>query len=300
MFHGGNLFNHYIKCKDNFTELDCLRSITSILKGLAYLEEKKIIHRDIKPANIVLKQDNEIDNCFLIDFGLSVHSEDIVQKDAAIELMVGTPGYMAPEILRGETYDMRADVFSAGCTLYLLLFEKQLFYLKDKRECLELNRKCPFDKTLKEDLKKFCHDFDEGTLDLLKLMTQKDPKKRPYASELLKHPIIKVAEDFKNKMAKNDNLSKPKNNTTTASPTNKSKKAMGSMFNKIKEAFNNGSKSKSLKEFPSNKLTTNSGLSKLQTKGFKECVYVNCLPKTMEEMSDFVSDASTRSGMSIC
>jgi serine/threonine protein kinase len=66
---GDNLFDHYIKHKDNFCELDCLRVIRSVLKGLAYLEKKEIIHRDIKPANIVLKEENDIDNCTIIDFG---------------------------------------------------------------------------------------------------------------------------------------------------------------------------------------------------------------------------------------
>ena len=63
LFVGGNLLDHYCSCKDDFSELDGLRTIHSVLKGLAYLEKKQIIHRDIKPNNLVLKQKNDIDNC---------------------------------------------------------------------------------------------------------------------------------------------------------------------------------------------------------------------------------------------
>ena len=206
---------------------------------------------------------------------------------------------MAPEMLKGESYDYKVDVFSAGCTLYLLLFEKQLFYLKDKKECLELNKKCPFDKTLKADLKKFSHEFDSGTLDLLKQMTKKDPKERPYASELLNHPIIKVAEDFKDKMNKQKNVPKARIALKGAQHGTQTKKEAGSVFNKIKDVFSSESRSKSMKIFPKEKLTTESDSpysSKLKTRSFKELVYVNCEPKEMNAMSKFVSNASTNTG----
>ena len=255
-FHGGNLFEHYISCKDSFTELDCLRVITSGLKGLAYLEKKQIIHRDIKPANMVLKEKNDIDNCTIIDFGLSVKTSDIMIKDSAVELVVGTPGYMAPEMLRGKAYDCKVDVFSLGCTLYLLLFEKQLFYLKDKRECLELNKQCPFEKTLKHDLKDKVHMFDNGTMDLLRQMTKKDPSERPYASELLNHPIIRVAEEFKDQITKKQNIKKTNLTSMPTEPSSMTKKKLGSVLKKIKDTFSRQSKSKNLKEFPVEKLTT--------------------------------------------
>lgn len=201
-------------------------------------------------------------------------------------------------MLQGENYDYKVDVFSAGCTLYLLLFEKQLFYLKDKKECLKLNKECPFDKTLKADLKKFSHEFDDGTIDLLKLMTKKDPKERPYASELLEHPIIKVAEEFRTKMDMQKNVpTRIASEGATLSP--KTKKEAGSVFKKIKDVFSSKSRSKSLKIFPKEKLTTvNSRPDSptLKTSSFKELVYVNCEPKEMHAMSKFVSNASTNTG----
>lgn len=203
-------------------------------------------------------------------------------------------------MLKGETYDYKVDVFSAGCTLYLLLFEKQLFYLKDKKECLELNKKCPFDKTLKADLKKFSHEFDSGTLDLLKLMTKKDPKERPYASELLNHPIIKVAEDYSSKMNTSKLVPKARIALKGGQLSPLTKKEAGSVFHKIKDVYSSGNRSKSMKIFPKEKSNTENkpqpNCGKLKTASFKELHYVNCLPKEMSSMSKFISNASTNTG----
>lgn len=85
-----------------------------IASGLAYAHSKGIIHRDLKPANIML-DDNQ--NAYLTDFGLAkmVRGEGDSTKSGHI---VGTVTNMAPEQLRGETLDHRADIYSLGIILY--------------------------------------------------------------------------------------------------------------------------------------------------------------------------------------
>lgn len=287
---GGNLFNHYVKNQANFTELDCLRVITSVLKGLAYLETKQIIHRDIKPANLVLKEENDIDNCVIVDFGQSVHSSDIEKNDRNIEYKVGTPGYIAPEILKGEVYDCNADVFSAGATLYLLSFERQLFYLNDKKECLDLNKQCPFNRTLKKSLQELNHDFDKGTIDLLRLMCEKDPKKRPYASQLLDHPIIKVAEQFTIKATAVEKKVKI-SSSSKANVADNVKKT--SIFSKIRNVFtkkqNIGTKIEDKNSLRKANKTSSSGSKEtMSSSESNEIVYINCSSRSNEERAGFV------------
>jgi len=115
---------------------------------------------------------------------------------------------------------------------------------------------------------------------------------------------MKVTEDYKTKIAKKENLSNSKSVNCSQKPKTNSKKATGSIFNKIKVIFSDESRSKSLKEFPNQKATTRIDkavrFTTLQTNSFKDLVYVNCLPKTLDEMSDFVSNASTKSGTDSC
>lgn len=82
----------------------------------------QIVHLDIKPGNILLDQD---DNLKLGDFGLArMLRNGVVYPDAP---GVGTPGYMSPEQLLGQPLDVRTDVFSLGCVLYLLLTGRPAF-----------------------------------------------------------------------------------------------------------------------------------------------------------------------------
>ena len=84
------------------------------LRGLAYLHvEQRTIHRDVKAANLLVAADGVVK---LADFGVSAALETSTART-----IIGTPHWMAPEVIAGAGYDARADVWSLGVTCYELL-----------------------------------------------------------------------------------------------------------------------------------------------------------------------------------
>ncbi|CAO3423985.1 protein kinase domain-containing protein [Azospirillum endophyticum] len=95
--------------------------MAAVLDALAFAHARNVIHRDIKPANIVVEDDLTPK---LADFGIAqISSSDLTQAGD----LLGTPAYMAPEVLRGEKADARSDLFSAGVVLYYLLAQRRPF-----------------------------------------------------------------------------------------------------------------------------------------------------------------------------
>ena len=92
--------------------------------GLQHAHERGMVHRDIKPANLILARDGKKAIVKVLDFGLAkVTSEG--QTDSGLTRegqMLGTPDYIAPEQIRdAQSADIRADIYSLGCTFYYLL-----------------------------------------------------------------------------------------------------------------------------------------------------------------------------------
>jgi tetratricopeptide (TPR) repeat protein len=95
-----------------------LEIVRRLCDALAFLHGEGIVHRDIKPENIVIRSDGEP---VIVDFGLAAQFAGRVAREVVASgenTKAGTYGYMAPEQLRGELVDARADLYSLGCILY--------------------------------------------------------------------------------------------------------------------------------------------------------------------------------------
>jgi len=108
----------YLAQYDKKIPLDKIKHITKyLLKGLSYLHDNGIIHRDLKPENILINEEQDI--LKLVDFGIStkVKESETFKK----RTMLGTPWYMAPEIIMEKPYAYEADIWSVGCIIFELV-----------------------------------------------------------------------------------------------------------------------------------------------------------------------------------
>ena len=106
---------------------DLLDTATAIARALAAAHEGNVLHRDLKPENVIRVQDTGIEGAGIkiVDFGLARFGDPDAGAASATQLtapgaMLGTPGYMAPEQIRGEPVDFRADIFAFGVLLFEL------------------------------------------------------------------------------------------------------------------------------------------------------------------------------------
>jgi len=101
------------------------RIVAQLCEVLQAAHDEGIIHRDLKPANLMITDpDTPKERIKVMDFGLAKLIDDpATQKvtDTNVDFAVGTPGYIAPEQVRGETMDHRGDLYSVGVMMYELL-----------------------------------------------------------------------------------------------------------------------------------------------------------------------------------
>jgi serine/threonine-protein kinase len=120
-FLKGEDLQHRLTRPDPMSLSRKLEIATEICDGLAYAHRRGLIHRDIKPANIFITDEGVVK---ILDFGLA---RMVTSELTASNMMLGTLNYMAPEQIRGERIDHRADIFSFGVVLYEILSGRKAF-----------------------------------------------------------------------------------------------------------------------------------------------------------------------------
>jgi len=99
------------------------RTAAQIAAALEVAHEKGLVHRDVKPSNVILTSE---DHVYLTDFGLAKRAETAAGL-TAVDQMLGTVDYVAPEQIEGSQPDARGDVYALGCVLYEMLMGEPPF-----------------------------------------------------------------------------------------------------------------------------------------------------------------------------
>ena len=176
---GGELFDRIIE-REKYTERDARDAMENICSALAYLHAHNITHRDIKPENLLLAAAADDAPIKLADFGFARQGFD------QMKTACGTPGYVAPEILKNKGYDSGAvDMWSAGVILYILLCGFPPFYEEELPALFDqiLHARYDFPSPWWDSISKEAKSLVQALLTL-------DPKKRMTADEVLKQPWV--------------------------------------------------------------------------------------------------------------
>ncbi|CAN6287204.1 unnamed protein product [Urochloa humidicola] len=179
---GGELFDRIV-ARGRYTERAAAAAARTVAEVVRACHAHGVMHRDLKPENFLYAGKSEDAQLKAIDFGLSV----FFRPGERFTEIVGSPYYMAPEVLR-RNYGPEVDIWSAGVILYILLCGVPPFWAETEqgvarailRGSLDLQRE-PWPR------------ISEGAKSLVRQMLQMDPKKRPTAQQVLEHPWVQNA-----------------------------------------------------------------------------------------------------------
>ena len=180
---GGSVSDIMRLRKKTLKETEIATILRDTLEGLVYLHARRKIHRDIKAGNILLNSEG---HAKLADFGVAGQLTDTMAKRNTV---IGTPFWMAPEVIQEIGYDCQADIWSLGITALEMAEGKPPYGdIHPMRAIFMIPSKPP--PTFKRP-----ELWSSQLIDFISKCLVKNPDKRATAAELLKHEFIRSAPD---------------------------------------------------------------------------------------------------------
>jgi len=190
----GSAVDLMLSMERTLSEVEVSTIMKMVLKGLIHMHKLNLIHRDIKGANILLSEDGYAK---LGDFGVGIQMSDEEYRTSK----KGSPYWMSPQVILKKNYDMKTDIWSLGITCLELVEGQPPYSNLSPQEVLEkIAVKPPKAKDIINEM-----EHTSNFINFVNLCLEIDPKKRPSADVLIKHPFIKElakGEDYLKKLIK--------------------------------------------------------------------------------------------------
>ena len=178
---GGELFDRLEK-KGRYSEKEAANLMYKLFHAINHMHTSNISHRDLKPENCLFDTKRDDAEIKLVDFGLASR----FNKDLGMSTLVGTPYYVAPEIINGN-YGPECDIWSLGVILYTLLVGYPPFRGENRAEIFKKVRKAKYSLTEKE-----FKTVSKEAKDLIKKLLNPDVKKRITAGQAMEEPWFSI------------------------------------------------------------------------------------------------------------
>ncbi|KPP66135.1 serine/threonine-protein kinase 17A-like, partial [Scleropages formosus] len=179
---GGEIFNQCVAEQDEaFKQEDVKRLMRQILEGVSFLHKNSVVHLDLKPQNILLTSNSPLGDIKIVDFGLS----RMMSSKQELREIMGTPEYVAPEVLNYEPISTATDMWSIGVLAYVMLTGTSPFLGDDKQETFLNISQINISYSEQE-----LEGLEQPAIGFMKSLLIKEPQRRATAEDCLRHPWL--------------------------------------------------------------------------------------------------------------
>jgi len=186
MMKGGELFDRIV-AKTYYNEKEARDVCKILFEAISYCHSVKVAHRDLKPENLLLMSKTDDLKIKIADFGFAKK----VTSEECLLTQCGTPGYVAPEILRGVPYGQKSDMWSLGVIAYILIGGYPPFIEQNQRELFRKIKRGSYEFHVE-----YWGQISREAKDLISALLTVDPKRRLSAKKALEDPWITGSDDY--------------------------------------------------------------------------------------------------------
>ena len=177
---GGELFDRIIE-RERYSEKDARDVVMILIDAIKFCHHHDIVHRDLKPENLLLQSKDEDTHIKIADFGFATRTHD-----RSLNQYMGSPGYLAPEVLLSKQYGKEIDLWAVGVITFILLCGYPPFGEDSDDEVIRA------DFTF---IEKYWKNVSEDAKDFIKSLLVVDPEKRLTAAAAVEHKWLKIEDE---------------------------------------------------------------------------------------------------------